>query len=148
MGPARRHLLLAWTAIVAQVAVSLIGPAGLLLCREADGSSHLEWLAQHCCTPANEATPGPQEAAEIAGAAEACINCVDEVLGQAPAVTPRAALANETDHCACPEVTFAGLAPPDSSFEVGLSQFRGRRAAATGPPRQVCRVLHATILIL
>lgn len=148
MRPRLRHLLLAWTAIVAQAAVTLLGPAGLLLCREANGSSHLEWLAQHCCARASEATPVPHESAEIAGADEACINCVDEVLGPAPAVTPRVVQANETDHCACPAITFAALAPPDSSPALGLRRFAGLATAATGPPRQVCQVLATTVLNL
>ena len=66
--------------------------AGLLICRESDGSSHIEWATSQCCAvgdlgqnPERSETNDHRRASEL----ESCLesSCVDEPVGVSPAVT-------------------------------------------------------------
>ncbi|MCB9846744.1 MAG: hypothetical protein H6811_12260 [Phycisphaeraceae bacterium] len=148
MGTARCHFAIAWVVLVAQVIAAVLVPSGLLLCREADGSAHLEWVGGHCCSNDGEIASGIWSASESADSrGDACIECVDELVGHVAAVSKSRPTSDPTYHglfvAATPD---AGV--PDS-LPQGLSAARSpTRAIGEGPPSQVMRTLHATVLIL
>ncbi|MCL4743251.1 MAG: hypothetical protein KJZ54_13735 [Phycisphaerales bacterium] len=152
MGTARMHFAIAWVALVAQVIAAALGPSGLLLCREADGSTHYEWAGyewagEGCCFDDNE--PGAiSNVVPSAGlGSQACIGCTDQPAGQIPAVgTHRPTVGSDylAQFLALPLT--GGLA--GSHLELAPSGRPVVLPTGEGPPTQVLRALRATVLIL
>jgi len=141
MKPVRFHIGLVWAVIAAQVVAASLGPGGLLLCREADGTSHLEWPGEHCCAPGGENSSAPD-----AEHVELCSGCVDEPLGQSPALATRTPGGDNGNRLSPPAIVAIAAGGLDIAMEAS------RRSAAppgsTGPPRPALRALRTTVLVL
>jgi hypothetical protein len=77
----RFQFVLAWLLITAQAVAAFGGPVGLLICRDADGSSHVERSSHSCCgqTQADLDRIGPSEF-DTTSLVGSCIggHCVDQ----------------------------------------------------------------------
>lgn len=148
MGTSRRHFAIAWVALVAQVVAAALGPSGLLLCREADGSTHYEWVGEHCCSDGSVIDPSSATTVESAGDwSQTCIGCVDDQVGQIPAVSK----SRPTTDSESPEL-FLAHAPvgvlSDLLLDGSVAADSPTLPSGEGPPTQVLRALRATVLLL
>ena len=151
----RRHAGLLWVLIGVQAVALVFGPTGLILCREADGSSHVEFLSEPCCEadmaashddsslPCGEDVAFESSAADCPGG-----GCEHELLDRDPALrqTRKTAGASGAQH-------FVGA---DLWSSCGMSwastalAHRSRWAvdSIVGPPGYAQQSLCATVLIL
>lgn len=152
MGTSRRHFAIAWVALLAQVVAAALGPSGLLLCREADGSTHYEWAGyewagEACCFEGGEADAN-LDAGPLAGlGSQTCIGCTDQPAGQIPAVgahRPTVGSDSPAQFLALPLTI--GLS--GSRLELAPSGRAVVLPTGEGPPTQVLRTLRATVLLL
>lgn len=152
MGTARMHFAIAWVALAAQVIAAALGPSGLLLCREADGSTHYEWASyewagEACCFDGDESDANLDAAPSAGLGSQTCIGCTDQPAGQIPAVgahRPTVGSDSPAQFLALPLTTgLSGsqleLAPPGRPVVMRTGE---------GPPTQVLRALRATVLLL
>lgn len=72
---------LIWLLVAAQAIAALIGPACLEICREADGTSHLEWVTHACC--GDEAIESLDIERGVEAGTDACLGlaCDDDPFG-------------------------------------------------------------------
>jgi len=145
------HFAVVWLLLTAQ-AIVVGSPAGLLVCRESDGSSHIEWTtAAECCSggdlsqnPERSETSGQRGASEL----ESCVesSCDDEPIGVSPALTKH----RSRDAMSVPD----SLAPPSFlQLASTVSWSRTTTPASLshiydGSPRQMRLSLTSIVLIL
>jgi hypothetical protein len=141
-----RHIALVWVLTAAQAIGAIAGPAGVVVCREADGSAHVELLGEACCLSELEVSCSPAvEADDTPDAERACAgdDCDDSRIGQEPALRkPRANAGADHWVDVCVPVACDFDSQPGRVLCVN-----GRPTSITGPPRQVRCVLRSTILI-
>lgn len=148
VNPRRAHLVMVWLLCWAQLATMLAGSVGVVVCREANGDSHVEWASLGCCVDDHAADRAEHNAATIARDADSCSvePCVDELLALEPATVNARGRRTSID---TQPATPADPAP-------GRASITPRMAAApatlqepdAGPPRQVACALRTTVLIL
>lgn len=140
------HTSSAWLLLWVYIASIVATPLGLLVCRDASGSSHIEWTTVLCCAsePVDVAAHD-EPAAESSCAEQDCDSgaCVDRPISQDW-------LANSQQG---PRLEVGALMPVASVAEVITdfwpSDWIARSVPeSTGPPRQVAQSLAATVLIL
>jgi hypothetical protein len=142
----RRHLAVSWVLILAQAACAIAGPAGLVVCHEPNGMSHVELPGESCCgSVVDSSTFAVDENCADERSEDPCPadDCDDQQVGQDPA---RASSRLDTGF----DLGVCGLAPAllDLSWD-SRQIFRpeGAPSTVTGPPRQATRALRSTILI-
>lgn len=139
------QLMFAWLLIVAQAAAVLTHPAGLLVCRDPDGTTHVEPTGDDCClTARDDADHADESAARDTCADGSCEDSLIRFDGLVPTIRPRITLA---DRPVAPIAWTVGVfdARSFASAEPGLSI---ESPADPGPPRQTRRALTATVLNL
>ena len=148
MNQSRLKSVSAWLLIAAQAITIGLGP-GLVLCREADGSSHFELRYEECCDgsvsdPSHEVEPVVRsEQSDICLDAD----CVDEPVSQDLASRQRRSLDAEIGG----DSLFVPPALPNYWFQAEFVDPGGQSFtldATASPAYQTLRVLSATILIL
>ncbi len=138
-----------WVLFAAQAMTVSAGYAGLLVCREADGSSHVEWVSQPCCDDTHTESDAPREA-DAGSVSESCSDaaCVDLPIASGKATTGSRARDSgaglgsqvaDVSHA----VTWSGGSSPEAESP-GLAE----TGAALDTPSQVRLSLRATVLIL
>lgn len=140
------HTSSAWLLLWAYLASIIATPLGVLMCRDASGSSHIEWTAVLCCAsePVDVATQG-QSAAETPCGEQDCDSgaCVDRPISQDWLAVSQHG----------PRFEVGVLAPTACVAELNTDNWPSDWIArsvpeATGPPRQVAQSLAVTVLIL
>lgn len=139
-----------WLLFVAQAMV-VASPAGLLVCRESDGSSHFEWVFSQCCAggelgqnPERSETSDQLTASEL----ESCLesSCVDEAIEVSPAVTDHRSREGLSDTDSPAPPSFLQLASTvvwsQTTTPASLPHIED------GPPRQTRLSLTSIVLIL
>ena len=137
------QMMLAMLLLVAQAAAVLTHPAGLLVCRDPDGTTHVEPAGDGCCLATCEDTE------DDSSAHDACAEggCEDSLVrpdGLVSTSRSRMTLAGDS---ATPVAWTVSLfdARSCASADPGLSF---DSPADPGPPRQTRRALAATVLNL
>ncbi len=139
----RYQSILVWLVLATQAVAALGSPVGLLVCRQADGSSHIEWVNPECVTDRGAARESVSDSIHEPCSTEIC---VDEPIGLDQAVTrlssrdqlPAAAELPCVDR---PRVVLLDLA--DSGHGLVSLQW-----VDPGPPLQCTLVISATVLNL
>jgi hypothetical protein len=150
MNPCRPHFLIACLLIAVQAVVALLGPAGLVLCREADGSVHVELAAGGCCESAPMA--GPERASS--GGADSdtqalceVAECRDVPLSQ-DQLAARSRQGRVLQGGGEVRGTVVVAVVTTGPATTGPKLARWMPASLAGPPRQVQHGLRATVLLL
>ena len=144
------HFAVVWLLLVAQ-AIVVGSPAGLLVCRDSDGSSHIEWAASQCCAggdlgqdPERSETSDQCRAPELESCRET--TCVDEPIEVSPAVT---------DHRSREGKSNADSPATPSLLQLASTVVWSQTTTPTslshiddGPPRQMRLSLTSIVLIL
>jgi len=133
--------LVVWLLLLAQ-AMAWSTPAALLVCREQDGTSHIELSVTQCCFETDR--PG-FNAQSDAPAFNACLDtgCVDEPLETSPALTNTPSRICST-YSVVPSFTvfFSETSPKRAKLPVTL------RYAYLGVPLQINLALASVVLVL
>ena len=145
----RKQPALTLALVVVQVITVLCGPAALVRCFEADGSSHIESLTQRDCagTPgSSEITPREQPSLTLAGSSCAVSECIDSLIHESFVLraTTQNHRGGDLDAPAIDTPTLCTQRLAD--VDVISPQAFG--ALQTAQPVSIHRSLRATILIL
>lgn len=136
--------------VAVQMVLTLLGPAGLVLCHEPDGSSHIELAVGGCCevTPAGDSETGGRGAGTLASQ-DLCevAECRDVPLsGDQVAARARQDRRPESQDTTGGMVLLAAVRPG-----LTLAECPSRLVGplpVTGPPEQTRHGLRSTVLML
>lgn len=135
-----RYIPFLWLLVASQCLAVLLGPRGLWICRETDGSAHMEWVGSSCCETSGSATLSPQEGFC------APADCLDEPIDRhmlvrdgRVSIIAALSLAPAPPHWLLPESGLANSSVP---------RFGACLRAACGPPGPEFLSLRTTVLRL
>ena len=139
-------LVLCW----AHLAAALAGPASVLLCRDIDGTSHVERSSVRCCSTVSEGhgQEGSLETFWNNDFASQCSgeSCVDEPLAAAESIVIRST--QRVDYEPATPLPSLATAFAFDFFPDAQSRFAVIGKRPCGPPTHIVETLRATILIV
>ncbi len=139
----RYQSILVWLVLATQAVAALGSPIGLLVCRQADGSSHIEWVNPDCITDRSSVKESLSDSIH-----EPCSKeiCVDQPIGLDQAVTRLSSRDQQPVAVASPDTELLRVVLLDAAdMSSGLVRVQW---VDPGPPLQCMLVLSATVLNL